>query len=199
MSLRISTTRHGSRLRKSNSAPSLMSLVEAQDDECASSPRVDDASLGMFDMLNSSEWISEPSTSIAGAWLQPHTAQQPSRESGLRHVDSMELIHQRHEKLLSSQRPAKRERVAEASSFGELKPPRTCSLPHVDSCELITSIMGQYEDDDFSMGWEEEEDSPAGTGGNYAHMPQLVLRQMGPGGGWRQPGSSPFDDALRGL
>lgn len=182
MSLRFSTKRRGTLLRKSNSAPSLLSLIV--NEEAGENSGLEFSGFGH---------VSGVDTSEAG-WHQSPMDTEPreTSRSGLRHVDSMELIVKRLDcdKKEASHSLTRHQYTLQPDAG---RPQRMCSLPHVDSCELICHLTGKYEEEDFITEVLNSEDLPAGTqSNNFAHMPQLPACRKGALG-------SPFDHAINGI
>lgn len=191
--LRFSSTRRGHRLRKSNSCPSLVGLAESPEDSCCIAQCA--PSSGM-----DSDAVAEMST----GWHLPDSYAPRELRGGLRHVDSMELIAQSLE--------GKGGGLPEGPAVQRLAGlDNICSLPHVDSCELISNLgLGHYQlEEDFvdQLGTDmythmytqmHAQNAPASTDSpNFSvHMPQLSKMRSAAN---MSPNNSPFDDALCGL
>ena len=145
--------RRGMRLRKSNSAPSLLILAESTEDDC------DAISVCFADEVQGPEGRG-CSKMVADSAMHSETV--PLYFSSLRHVDSMELMarhlvdhinqvfpdsvflrqisrfsaHSIHSRvLLQSAGEGGRKDVCLPNRN------RSCALPHVDSCELIAPLL----------------------------------------------------------
>jgi len=198
--------RRGMRLRKSNSAPSLLILAESTEDNC------DAISVCFADEVQGPEGRG-CSKMVADSAMHSETV--PLYFSSLRHVDSMELMardlvdhinqvfpdsiflrqisrfsaHSIHSRvLLQSAGEGGRKDVCLPNRN------RSCALPHVDSCELIAPLLGHYEADDTHVNAGSVFEFAASANASLFHrIAQLPSsRQNG-------PGSDPFEDALSGI